>query len=166
VAATRWLDDTEMRTWLAWVQATLQLRDRLDAELVAEHELSLPEYEVLAVISQNPDGRARMAELAAVAIVSRSRLTHLVDRLAHRGLVARQQCRSDRRGWFAVLTPAGRRLLQRAAPTHMRGVRRYLIDVLTPDEVATLGPALERVADAIVRGSCWRDPVPSATKEA
>ena len=75
-----------MRTWLAWVQSSLLLRDRLDAELVAEHDLSLAEYEVLAFVSQAPAGRLRMAELAATTIVSRSRLTHLVDRLVRRGL--------------------------------------------------------------------------------
>jgi DNA-binding MarR family transcriptional regulator len=157
VAETRWLDDLEMRTWLAWVQSSLLLRDRLDAELVAEHDLSLAEYEVLAFVSQAPAGRLRMAELAATTIVSRSRLTHLVDRLVRRGLVTRQQCPSDRRGWFAVLTPAGRRLLRKAAPTHVRGVRQYLIDVLTPDEVAALGPVLERVVAAVAPDlSCER----------
>jgi DNA-binding MarR family transcriptional regulator len=152
MVTTRWLDETEMRTWLAWVRSSLQLRDRLDAELVAEHNLSLPEYEVLAFISQAPESHARMAALAATAIVSRSRLTHLVDRLVQRGLVMRQQCPSDRRGWFAALTPTGRRLLKRAAPTHVRGVRQYLIDVLTPDEVTDLGPILERVVAAICPG--------------
>jgi DNA-binding MarR family transcriptional regulator len=149
MAETRWLDDVEMRTWLAWVQSSLLLRDRLEAELVAEHDLSLPEYEVLAFVSQAPAGRLRMTELAATTIVSRSRLTHLVDRLVRRGFLVRQQCPSDRRGWFAVLTPAGRRLLRKAARTHVRGVRQYLIDVLTPDEVAALGPVLERVVGAI-----------------
>jgi DNA-binding MarR family transcriptional regulator len=149
MAETRWLDDVEMRTWLAWVQSSLLLRDRLEAELVANHDLSLPEYEVLAFVSQAPAGRLRMTELAATTIVSRSRLTHLVDRLVRRGFLVRQQCPSDRRGWFAVLTPAGRRLLRKAARTHVRGVRQYLIDVLTPDEVAALGPVLERVVGAI-----------------
>jgi DNA-binding MarR family transcriptional regulator len=146
---TRWLDDVEMRTWLAWVQSSLRMRDQLDAELVAEHDLSLPEYEVLAFVSQAPRGQLRMTELAATTIVSRSRLTHLVDRLVRRGFLVREQCPSDRRGWFAVLTPAGRRLLRKAAPTHVRGVRRYLIDVLTPDEVTALAPVLERVAAAL-----------------
>ena len=152
MASTRWLDDAEMRTWLAWVRSSLKLRDQLDAELISEHNLSLPEYEVLAFVSQAPDGQLRMAELAATTIVSRSRLTHLVDRLVRRGLLVRQQCPSDRRGWFAVLTPAGRRLLRTAAPTHVRGVRQYLIDVLTPDEVAELAPVLERVVDALPSG--------------
>jgi DNA-binding MarR family transcriptional regulator len=149
MAETRWLDDVEMRTWLAWVQSSLRMRDQLDAELVAEHDLSLPEYEVLAFVSQTPRGQLRMTELAATTIVSRSRLTHLVDRLVRRGLLVREQCPSDRRGWFAVLTPAGRRLLRRAAPTHVRGVRQYLIDVLAPEEVTALAPLLERVAAAL-----------------
>ena len=149
MAETRWLDDVEMRTWLAWVRSSLRMRDQLEAELVAEHDLSLPEYEVLAFVSQATKGRLRMTELAATTIVSRSRLTHLVDRLVRRGLLVRQQCPSDRRGWFAVLTPAGRMLLRKAAKTHVRGVRQYLIDVLTPEEVAALAPVLERVAAAL-----------------
>jgi DNA-binding MarR family transcriptional regulator len=149
MAETRWLDDVEMRTWLAWVQSSLRMRDQLDAELVAEHDLSLPEYEVLAFVSQTPRGQLRMTELAATTIVSRSRLTHLVDRLVRRGLLVREQCPSDRRGWFAVLTPVGRKLLRRAAPTHVRGVRQYLIDVLAPEEVTALAPLLERVAAAL-----------------
>jgi DNA-binding MarR family transcriptional regulator len=149
MAETRWLDDVEMRTWLAWVQSSLRMRDQLDAELVAEYDLSLPEYEVLAFVSQAPHSRLRMTELAATTIVSRSRLTHLVDRLVRRGLLVREQCPSDRRGLFAALTPAGRRLLRRAAPTHVRGVRQYLIDTLTREEVAALAPVLERVAAAL-----------------
>jgi DNA-binding MarR family transcriptional regulator len=151
--APRWLDETEMQAWLNWLLSSSLLRDKLDAELTAEHQLSLAEYEVLAQLSQSPGERARMSELAQLAVVSKSRLTHLVDRMVERGFVERERCPNDRRGLFAVLTPAGRTVLEAAAPSHVDSVRRYLIDVLDRGELRTLGCALGRVVDGLSDGA-------------
>jgi DNA-binding MarR family transcriptional regulator len=146
MAETRWLDDDEQRTWRTLLRHQVYVLDRLDSELVAEHGLSLADYEILVELSEAPDRRLRMAELADGALVSRSRLTHRVDQLARDGLVVRQPCPTDRRGMFAVLTTKGAKLLERAARTHVASVRRYVIDPLRPSTqqalVADLGPVV------------------------
>src|SRR5690606_32684985 len=111
--------------------------------------LTLADYEILAHLSEAPDDRLRMSELADAALVSRSRLTHRVDRLAARGLVAREACPTDKRGTFAVLTPAGRSTIVATAPTHVEGVRRYLVNRLDPDLLTAVGEGLGQVADAV-----------------
>ncbi len=129
----KWLDDEEQRTWRIWLRHSLLLFDRLDAELRHGHGVGLADYEILVQLSEAPEHRLRMSELASQALVSRSRLTHRVDRLVADGLVERRPCPTDRRGLFAVLSPRGEELLSQAAPTHVNGVRRYAIDPLSAD---------------------------------
>ena len=126
-----WLDDDEQRAWRTLLRHSLLMFDRLDAELRHSHGIGLADYEILVQLSEAPAHSLRMNELADQALVSRSRLTHRVDRLVEAGLVERQPCPTDRRGLFAVLSPAGVALLDQAAPTHVAGVRRYAIDPLS-----------------------------------
>jgi len=146
MAETKWLDDDEQRAWRTLLRHQVYVLDRLDSELVEAHGLGLADYEILVQLSEAPERRLRMAELADSALVSRSRLTHRVDRLVADGLVERQPCPTDRRGTFAVLTGAGMTLLEQASRTHVTGVRRYVIDPLRPATrqalVADLGPVL------------------------
>ena len=103
----------------------------------------------------------RMSELARQALVSPSRLTHRVDRLEAAGVVIRRPCPTDRRGMNAVLTAKGRRLLERAAPTHVEGVRRYVIDPLRASTqrglVEDLGPVLDELENGERSPSCADD---------
>ena len=142
---TRWLDRTEHDAWRGVVEVMSRLLARLDDELERDHGVSLAEYEVLAQLSEAPDETMRMTDLAERALVSRSGLTRRVDGLERRGLVERQACPSDRRGANAVLTPAGRKLLEAAAPTHVDGVRRMFIDQLTKSQVAAVAEAFAAV---------------------
>lgn len=146
MAATRWLDDTEMRAWLALLQVHGVLFDQLDRELQRDHDLSAAEYEVLVNLERSDGHRLRMSELADQALVTRSRLTHTVDRLEREGLVRREACPTDRRGSFAVLTRAGYKRLAQAAPSHLAGVRQRVFDRLDAEQVAALADALEVVA--------------------
>lgn len=146
MAAGARLDETEMRAWRALLQASTLLVERLDRELQADHGLSLSEYEVLVLLQQAPRHRRRMSELAGDALLTRSRLTHTVDRLERAGLVRREACETDRRGSFAVLTRDGYRMLARASRTHLAGVRRRFLEPLAPGQVAVLADALGRVA--------------------
>ncbi|QGG97157.1 MarR family transcriptional regulator [Actinomarinicola tropica] len=123
--------------------------DQLERELRAEHGLTLADYEILVHLSEAPERRLRMADLADAASVSRSRLTHRVDRMTAQGLVERAPCPTDRRGTFAVLTPAGFSVIEAAAPTHVAGVRRYVVDPLDPAVLDAAGGALGTVAAAI-----------------
>ena len=147
----RWLDDEEQQAWRLLLRVTLTLVDRLDEQLRRHHRISLGDYEILAHLSSAPDEGLRMRDLAERALVSRSRLTHTVDRLVTRGYVSRKACEHDRRGVVAVLTPAGRTLLEEAAPTHVEDVRRLLIDRLprggARSLVRTLQPVLDRMTD-------------------
>lgn len=141
----RWLDDDEMLAWRTLLRASSHLTTVLDAELVAEAGLGLGEYEVLVFLSEAPDGRMRMAELAGGVLVSPSGLTRRVDRLVAEGLVVRERCPSDRRGTFAVLSDVGRRRLEEVAPFHLRGVRAHFVDRLTRAQLRALIDALAAV---------------------
>ncbi len=91
MAPVRWLEPDEQAAWRALLRATLGLVDRLDDELRAEHDLSFGDYEILAHLSSDPDGRLRMTDLAGRALVSKSRLSHAVGRLEDRELVRRER---------------------------------------------------------------------------
>jgi DNA-binding MarR family transcriptional regulator len=143
----RWLDPVEMQAWIALLEVHARLFALLDEELLRAHGVSLAEYEVLVHLGDAPSGSLRMAELAERAFVSRSGLTRRVDRLQAAGLVRRRTCPTDRRGAFAQITEAGRARLAAAAPTHVEGVRRHLIDLVDRPALETLGRALRAVAD-------------------
>ncbi len=145
----RWLEPDEQAAWRVLLRTTLGLVDRLDAELRAEHDLTFGDYEILAHLSSGADGRLRMTDLAGRALVSKSRLTHAIARLEERGLVRREPDEHDGRGVQAALTARGRSLLERAAPTHVDGVRRLLIDQLPEGGVEALVEALEPVRDGL-----------------
>lgn len=140
----QWLDPREQAAWRSFVTGARRLFDRLDTDLKV-HGLSHDDYGVLVALSEAPDRRLRMAELAEVSVESRSRLTHHVGRLESRGLVRREACPSDRRGAFAVLTDGGQRLMDETAVHHVRGVRRHLIDQLSDEELAVIGAAFARI---------------------
>jgi DNA-binding MarR family transcriptional regulator len=142
----RWLDDDELRAWRALVICSNRLKAVLDAELVVEHDLPFGDYEVLVVLSEAPDRRLRMSELAERLFLSPSGLTRRLDRLTRDGLVAREQCPFDRRGTYAVLADQGFERLEQAAPCHVRGVREHFIDLLDRPQLQALGRALEKVA--------------------
>lgn len=144
----RWLSDDEQRSWRSWLAATRLLEDRLSRDLQSQHNLTIQDYEILVRLSETPERRVRMSELAELTLSSRSRLSHQIDRLAARGLVSREQCAEDRRGAFACLTDEGFATLERAAPDHVDSVRRYLVDVLSEAEFSQLG----RSCLAIVAG--------------
>jgi DNA-binding MarR family transcriptional regulator len=122
------------------------LRMALERELLADAELSLADYEVLVSLSEAEERRLRMAVLAERLQWSRSRLSHQLARMHDRGLVTRQECPTDARGAFAVLTPTGRAAIERAAPGHLAGVRRHLLDRLSADQVR----ALVEISEAVV----------------
>jgi DNA-binding MarR family transcriptional regulator len=121
------------------LRAHAELVRELDAELAREHDMPLSSYEVLLFLNDSEDGRMRMSELAESALLSRSGLTRLVDRLERQGLLKRERCESDARGWFAEITPEGRRAFGAARKTHLDGVRRAFLSHFSRDELRTLG---------------------------
>lgn len=144
---THWLTEDEQRSWRAWLSASQLLNDRLSRELQEQHGLTMADYEILVRLSETPDRRLRMSDLAEATLASRSRLSHQIDRMEKSGLVERQVCADDRRGAFAVLTPHGWHTLVKAAPDHVESVRRHLVDQLSESDFAALGAACQQVAD-------------------
>jgi len=143
----RWLSDEEQRAWRAFLAGSQLLMHQRGRELQYEHGLTHNDYEILVQLSESPDRRMRMTDLAERCLLSKSRLSHQISRMEEAGLVARATCPSDRRGAFAVLTDEGMRRLEKAAPSHVEGVRDHFIDRLTSDELAALAAAFRRVAD-------------------
>lgn len=137
MAETRWLTPEEQRAWRAHLAAHRLLTHQLDREL-QELGLSFNDYEILVNLSESPDHRMRMSDLADATIQSRSRLSHQISRMEKAGLVTRKDCEADRRGTFAVLTDSGWETMQRVAPDHVAGVRHHLIDRLTANQIAAL----------------------------
>lgn len=146
----RWLDADQQRDWRALVMATTLLFDRLDDDLRRNHGISLAEYEILVRLSERDPHRMRMAQLADSVAHSRSRVTHTVKRLETAGYVQRDRTPEDGRGVVCMLTELGMRLLVNSAPTHVRGVRAHLVDLVDPDDFRAMGRVMNTVADHLV----------------
>lgn len=138
-----------MAAWRAYVVASALLAYRLHRDLQERHGLALADYEILVRLSEAPEGRIRMSSLAGLVASSKSRLSHQVGRMERAGLVHREECPSDARGVFAVLTEHGRRVLEEAAPTHVEGVRAHLVDQLSPAERAVVAEVFSRVGERL-----------------
>ena len=128
-----WPGSREQALWRDQLRLSTQLLIRLDTDLASAHGLSIADYAVLVVIAEGPPAGVRMSTIAEYVMISRSRLTHCVDRLEARRLVERTKAEDDRRGFLCTLREEGRELLTEAIPVHVRGVRQYFIDLITDD---------------------------------
>ena len=142
--ATKWLNPREMKAWRSYIIASRRLLDALDLDL-SGHDLSMADYEVLALLSEAPDRRMRMTELADLAMVSKSRLSHRMKVMEKIGWVKRQACDSDKRGSWAVMTEKGWKAIVKAAPDHVASVRNRLIDHLTAKDQEDISKIFERI---------------------
>ena len=109
--APRWLDADEDRAWRAYRRMRLLLDAQISRDLAQDSGLSEPDYDVLSNLSEAEEHRWRLNELAARMLWSRSRLSHHIARMEQRGLVRREECASDARGAFVVLTEGGLRAM-------------------------------------------------------
>jgi|SRR5581483_5658771 len=141
------LEPKEEAAWRALARAMIRVPRLLEAELEAEHRLTMSEYFVLVNLSEAPDRSLRMTELAERAAVSLSGMSRVVDRLAREGLAERHKCEMDGRGTFAVLTDAGLARLEEAYPTHLRGVRRHVMDHLRGVDLEAFAAAVNAFAE-------------------
>ena len=132
-----------------------QLPWALEFQLKCDSDLSYIEYHTLARLSEDPDHRLRMSELAAVTNASLSRLSHLVKRLEGWGYVRREPDPTDGRFTIAVLTEAGYSKLVASAPAHVAAVRQLVIDEFSAAELAQLRTTCERIT-ARVEASSWK----------
>jgi DNA-binding MarR family transcriptional regulator len=138
MAEPRWLNEREQQAWRAFIAAQRVVNTRIEQQLQRDAGIPHTYYEILVRLSEAPDGRLRMSELAVATQGSRSRLSHAVNRLEQAGWVRREGIESDRRGQVAVLTDAGRQKLVESAPGHVEEVRRSIFDALTEEQVEHL----------------------------
>jgi DNA-binding MarR family transcriptional regulator len=132
------------------------MRTLLDLQLsrdLARDGLSDPDYDVLSTLSEAEGHRWRVNAFARRLLWTQSRLSHHLSRMEKRGLVAREDCAGDGRGAFVVLTEAGRRALEEAAPNHVASVRAHFIDLLTADQIDTLESIAQTIVDHLAQES-------------
>ncbi|MEW2292009.1 MarR family transcriptional regulator [Streptomyces sp. NPDC006743] len=145
----RWLTAGEQRVWRAYLHATTLLEDHLDRQLQRDAGMPHIYYGLLVQLAEAPRRRLRMTELAMNAKITRSRLSHAVARLEKNGWVRREDCPSDKRGQFAVLTDEGADVLRRTAPGHVAAVRQALFERLSPEQQKSLGEIMQIVAEGL-----------------
>ncbi|MGY4745713.1 MarR family winged helix-turn-helix transcriptional regulator [Streptomyces sp. ATMOS53] len=155
----RWLNADERRAWLAYVDFSTLLADHLNRQLRRDAGMTHADYSVLAYLSMAPDTTLGMSELAERLKITRSRLTHAVNRLREVGLIDRREDPADGRGQLAFLTGEGKALLEKVAPGHVEAVRRVVFDVLTPEQVRQFAEIGEAISQALHRAeSTHADP--------
>lgn len=133
----RWLTEAENDAWRNLSLMQLQLGALLSRELASDG-LSYPDYLVLADLSDRSDNQARLHELGRKLGWEKSRVSHHINRMQKRGLVEKERCPTDQRGWNVTLTDEGRAAIARAAPAHVEAVRHHFIDLLTPNQIQTI----------------------------
>lgn len=144
---TRWLDSDEQRAWRGYRRLFTLLEARLARDLAEDSDLSMPDYTVLSNLAEAKERRWRVSELADRMQWSQSRLSHHITRMEKRGLVTREQVAEDGRGAVVVLTRQGLRATAAATPGHMASIRKHMIDLLNPEQLATLGDVAEIVIE-------------------
>ncbi|MFG2943774.1 MarR family winged helix-turn-helix transcriptional regulator [Streptomyces adustus] len=145
----QWLTPQEQRVWRSYLHATTLLEDHLDRQLQRDAGMPHIYYGLVVTLAEAPGRRLRMTELAKKAKITRSRLSHAIARLEKNDWVRREDCPSDKRGQFAVLTDAGLEVLRRTAPGHVTAVRQALFDRLSPEQQKSLGEIMQIVAEGL-----------------
>lgn len=126
-----------------------KLLSHLARELQRQTGLSEADYDVLVALSEAPEDRYRLGELGERLDWEKSRLSKQISRMSTRGLVTREDCTTDSRGAFAVLTKSGRKAIEAAAPIHVELVRKWFIDALTPAQLDAMTEISAAVLDRL-----------------
>ena len=145
----------EIQAWVALLRAHATSTRRFNAELVAEHGLTLNDYEVLLHLSHAEGGRLRRVDLAERVLLTPSGITRLLEGLEQYGYVERASCASDARVTYAQLTETGKAKLRSAAKTHVTGISGFFSERFSNEELQALGELLERLPlDPVEDMSC------------
>ena len=158
---TRWLDEREQQIWAQLSTMILRLQPVLSAQLQREFGISQFEYLIMARLSETPGSMLRMSVLATRCGSSLPRLSQAVGRLEKRGWISRHPDAQDSRYTLAVLSPAGLRRLQEAAPSHVDAVREFVFDRLTQAQTRQLGTICQRILDGLPPDDSWPSTTPS-----
>src|ERR1700730_7947496 len=158
---TRWLDAQEQQVWAQLSTMILRLQPVLSAQLQREFGISQVEYLIRARLSETPGSMLRMSVLATLCGSSLPRLSQAVGRLEKRGWISRHPDAQDSRYTLAVLSPAGLRRLQEAAPSHVDAVREFVFDRLTQAQTRQLGTICQRILNGLPPDDSWPSTTPS-----
>jgi DNA-binding MarR family transcriptional regulator len=139
------LTELELGAWRGLLRAHAGMVRRLDADLRARHGITLTSYEALMLVGDAPHSRMRISELSSATLLSISGMSRMIDRLEREGLVTREPCEDDGRGWEVALTPSGRGRLRAARASHLAGVRAEFLERFDDDELAQLGEMWGRI---------------------
>jgi DNA-binding MarR family transcriptional regulator len=145
---TKGPDDPAVDAWRGLLVAHSRLVPAVEADLRAAGQVPLSWYDVLLELNAAPDRRLRMSELGQRTVLSRTRVSRVVDELAAAGLAERRPDQADGRSSFAALTPAGREALRRAWPVYRQAIHRQLTARLTPQQCRELAALLGQVIAA------------------
>jgi DNA-binding MarR family transcriptional regulator len=137
----------DVAAWSAFLRAHAAIVRQVDAEVTAKGGIPLRWYDVLLELNAAPDRRLKMQELGELVVLSRTRVSRVVDELEAEGLVRRQVNPDDRRSAFAVVTAEGRRALRKAAPAYLASIRTHFSSRLDPERLAAVRGAMELLAD-------------------
>ena len=146
---THWLTDEQQTSWRTFMFAQRRLNAALARQLLTDSDLSIPDFEVLVLLTDVPDGKLRITDMAQALDWERSRLSHHLKRMGQRGLIGRADCDDDGRGSYAVVTDEGRRVIEAAAPGHVNAVRHMVVDALGASELATLAKLAAKIDAAV-----------------
>ena len=142
------LDEKRLAAWQAFLRVYTTVIPSLECELREAGGLPLVWYNVLIHLHKDPTGALRLQDLAEAIVLSQSGLTRLLDRMAEAGLIERKPCPHDRRGAYAVLTPAGKATLEQARPIYLRGIEQHFMQYLTEEDVQALTRTLQKILAA------------------
>lgn len=145
VSEPRWLTDDQQHAWRRLVAVLLKLPVELDRQLQRDAEMSHFEYWVVAMLSEAPDHRLQLKELAQRINSSPSRLSHVMRRLEERGWVAREPNADDARASDAILTDDGWEKVVATAPGHVETVQQLVFDGLAAADTEDLARVCDRV---------------------
>jgi DNA-binding MarR family transcriptional regulator len=144
--ATKWLTPQEMSAWRGFIAVSNDLWRIVDRDL-AQHDLDSGDFQLLAMVSESPEQRIRLCDLADQLRLTRSGLTRRMDGVLKKKLVARVQSTEDGRVAYAQMTTKGMDLLKVVAPQHLETVRRIMFNHLTSNEVKSMASGLSKVAE-------------------
>jgi DNA-binding MarR family transcriptional regulator len=144
-AEPRWLDEDEMRAWLALNGVILLLPGAIDSQMQRDNGITMFEYLVMAMLSEAPDRTLQLKRLAGVVNGSLSRLSHVVTRLEKRDWVRRVPAPDNGRITMATLTDDGYAKVVASAPSHVERVREVVFDALDREQVHQLEAIAERL---------------------
>ncbi|MDX6520368.1 MAG: hypothetical protein QOF08_973 [Gaiellales bacterium] len=134
-----------MAAWGGLLRSHATMTRAMNSQLIAEHGITLSDYDVLIQLENAPDQRMRRVDLANAVLLTASGITRLLDRLEAEGWVCKHSCKSDARVTWAVLTESGHQKLAEAAVTHHADIARLFTARLSSEELDALGCLLGRL---------------------